>query len=328
MTSYSIVVPMLNELKHLTLTVPPLLAEAAGHPGTEVVFVDNGSTDGGPDYLAKFPAIRCLSLPGATIGEVRNYGAQATTGAVLIFIDADCVMLPGYLDALDEVRARTGARITGSSYRLPAQPSWVEHAWHALHWSSGEERPVALIGAANLVVERLLFEQLGGFSATAVTGEDAELCGRARAAGAAVLEAPTLGVQHLGNPKTVAHFFRQQRWHGLGALRSRTPGEIDRPLAMTLLAGFSWIAATGLLTLALLRGDLSLVLGGLALALVAPAAAAAYRAGRGGAHAALLPGILLYTVYFGARLNALALELSGSGSSAAARRLRLRNTSG
>src|SRR5690349_10186195 len=68
----SVIVPVLNAMRFLPKTVPALLAAASRAEATEVIYVDNGSTDGSLEYLHSLPGVKVLRADGATIGAMRN----------------------------------------------------------------------------------------------------------------------------------------------------------------------------------------------------------------------------------------------------------------
>ena len=87
----SIVIPVFNEVEALPMLLPALRGamSAAGHP-YEIVFVDDGSADGSPDFLKKAaaedPLIKVLFFS-------RNFGHQAAITAGLDFATGDAVVV-------------------------------------------------------------------------------------------------------------------------------------------------------------------------------------------------------------------------------------------
>jgi hypothetical protein len=101
----SIIAPALNEQRHIESAVRSLLAQ--DYPSLEIVLIDDRSTDATPQILARLaaehPRLRCVTvreLPGGWLGKnhANWLGAQAATGEVLLFTDADVVMAPGAVD--------------------------------------------------------------------------------------------------------------------------------------------------------------------------------------------------------------------------------------
>jgi len=153
-------------------------------------------------------------------------------------------VIPGdYFHRAAAVLAAGGADATGSRYALPTDPPprWIERTWHELHWRPGDGY-VPYVPAGNFIVSRAAFEAVGGFREALATGEDAELCQRLGAAGYRIYEAQSVVAEHLGNPKTLRAFFRQQVWHGLGQFGTVRRAALDKPVAMTALHGLLTLA--------------------------------------------------------------------------------------
>jgi Glycosyl transferase family 2 len=101
----SIIAPALNEQRHLEAAVRSLLAQ--DYPELELVLIDDRSTDATPQILARLaathPRLRCVTvreLPPGWLGKnhANWLGAQAASGELLLFTDADVVMAPDAVD--------------------------------------------------------------------------------------------------------------------------------------------------------------------------------------------------------------------------------------
>lgn len=157
-----------------------------------VVYVDSGSTDGslqvaaglGVDAVALDPA-----LP-FTAARARNEGLRTLMGTAralefVQFIDGDCTLLPGWLDAAsaammaDERRAVVIGQLTE---RHPEAS--VYNRLCAMEWISppGDLRDYGALGG-NMFVRVSAFRELGGFNAQVVAGEDSEFGVRCALAG-------------------------------------------------------------------------------------------------------------------------------------------------
>ena len=113
MSSISIVIPMYNEARHITRTLIAALhaADAAGLE-CELIVVDNGSDDQGPQIARQFGA-QVLHMPGLLIGALRNRGASVAKGEWLAFIDADIEMPEDWLTRLIKLEASGQADVLG-----------------------------------------------------------------------------------------------------------------------------------------------------------------------------------------------------------------------
>jgi hypothetical protein len=115
----SLLVPARNEAATLPTTLPTVLAQGAD----EVLVLDDGSTDATPAILAAADGLRVLSgAPLPTGWSGKNWAchqlAQAATGDVLVFTDADVAWRPG---ALDRVVAELDATAAGLLSAWPRQ---------------------------------------------------------------------------------------------------------------------------------------------------------------------------------------------------------------
>jgi glycosyltransferase involved in cell wall biosynthesis len=65
----------------------------------EVIVVDDGSTDGGPDVVTSYndPRFRLIRQTNAGPGSARNHGVAHAEGELLAFLDADDEWFPSYL---------------------------------------------------------------------------------------------------------------------------------------------------------------------------------------------------------------------------------------
>jgi glycosyltransferase involved in cell wall biosynthesis len=88
--SVSIVIPCLNEQGNISAIFDKIRAELEGHHSFEVVFIDDGSTDGTLDVLRdlakKHPVLRYVSLS-------RNFGHQQALKAGLDRASGECVIM-------------------------------------------------------------------------------------------------------------------------------------------------------------------------------------------------------------------------------------------
>ncbi len=98
----SAVVATLNEGANLRPTVEHLLSTLPEN--SEILVVDDGSTDGSADFLAadKYPArlIRSKRLGSA---RARNFGARRARGEILVFTDAHVTLPAGWWQPLVEL---------------------------------------------------------------------------------------------------------------------------------------------------------------------------------------------------------------------------------
>lgn len=200
---FSIVIPLFNRVLFTTICVRALEAVADRWDETEVIFVDNGSTDGTAAFAATLGAPFRVLTNDANAGFARacNQGAAAARGQYLIFLNNDTVPQPGWLGAL--VDAMTGPQapaIVGARLLFPDDT--IQHAGLGFNARNGpiqlsygepadaaatRSRAVPAVTGACLMVERVRFLASGGFDEEYVNGfEDLDFCCRVRQAGGIV----------------------------------------------------------------------------------------------------------------------------------------------
>lgn len=168
----SVVIPTYNAVEYLRDTIASVLAQTMGD--LECIVVDDGSTDGTAAYLASVDDPRVRLLRREHTGNVaagRNAGAAAARGRYLAFLDHDDLWLPEKLESQLAVMRDTGtrwsytdlehcdadgARVPHRGWTFEPVDGWLFEAF--LEWR-------AVITLLTVVMERGLFDALGGFDA-------------------------------------------------------------------------------------------------------------------------------------------------------------------
>jgi glycosyltransferase involved in cell wall biosynthesis len=93
----SVIVPAYNAAAYIVGCLESVLAQTEC-PTFEVIVVDDGSTDGTHELVERhFPEVRLFRKANGGPGSARNFGVARARGEVIIFADADDLMLPGRL---------------------------------------------------------------------------------------------------------------------------------------------------------------------------------------------------------------------------------------
>lgn len=128
MPRISVVVPVYN----VEGFVGDCLRSVAGQTlrDLEIVVVDDGSTDGGPERVAAFaagePRMRVITQANGGLGHARNVGLAAGDSDLVAFVDSDDVLPPDALERLTGSLDRTASDLaTGRVQRL--EPSGATH---------------------------------------------------------------------------------------------------------------------------------------------------------------------------------------------------------
>ncbi|HWA88132.1 MAG TPA: glycosyltransferase [Opitutus sp.] len=201
----SFIIPLFNQLPLTQACLSSLQATLPRGLTYEVIFVDDGSTDGTREWLATLgePVRVVLNERNLGYAGANNRGAAVARGEILGLLNSDLVFERPWLEPMLEVLRALGPRagVVGN-VQLNARTRAVDHTGlrtdnqgrpeHDTSFSSGIARwlrpirRVAMLTGACVLIRRALWQQLGGFDeAFRNGGEDVDLCFRARAAGQA-----------------------------------------------------------------------------------------------------------------------------------------------
>ena len=93
-STVTVVIPCFNQARYLADAVKSVHTQT--HPPTECIVVDDGSTDDTSDVAARLGA-RVIRQPNRGVSAARNAGLAQARGELVVFLDADDVLLPAAL---------------------------------------------------------------------------------------------------------------------------------------------------------------------------------------------------------------------------------------
>jgi N-acetylglucosaminyl-diphospho-decaprenol L-rhamnosyltransferase len=202
------------------------IAASSGDVATELVLVDNASTDRSVDpALAGHPDVHVIRNPdNRGFARAANQALAATTAPFVLLLNPDAQIVGGTLASLVKVaRERPRAGVIGALVRNPdgtIQPSarrvprlgealghaflgpvWPENPWTRSYtmadWDRATEREVEWVSGAAMLLRREAIDEVGPFDeGYFMYVEDVDLCTRLRQAGWQVLFSPELEIVH------------------------------------------------------------------------------------------------------------------------------------
>lgn len=221
----SVVVPT-HQTRELTLRCVGSVRAACPAESSEIVVVDDGSTDGTAEALARcHPGVRVISLvPGRGFTAAANLGMALARGELLFLLNSDTELEPSTvprLRAAFDANPRLG--VAGVDLRFPdGRPQWSAGRLPTRLWlfglASGAARVLGRLpgyrrlkpeggargrvdwvcGAA-MMIRRQVWTAVGGFDERfRFYCQDLDLCLRVRDAGWEVEVVPRARVTHLG----------------------------------------------------------------------------------------------------------------------------------
>jgi GT2 family glycosyltransferase len=228
-------------------TIGALLRALASlrHPpgGVEFIFVDNGSTDAGPDLVraADLQQSRLVFEPERGVSAARNRGLANAHAEVVAIVDSDCIPSRTWLTELiapfDEASTHLAAGSLASfAPTTGAQRFAARYGLNDAQRSLGMALPFA--NGRNMAVRRPTAEAVGGWSIELLRGDDIDFSTRVlRAYGGTIAYCERALVYHQDRA-TDQELWQQAHGYGWGialmydrypeALPWRTPQAVRR----------------------------------------------------------------------------------------------------
>lgn len=180
----SVVIPAHNTEKYVGECIESALAQT--WPDTEVVVVDDGSTDGTPGVLAGYSGrakiVRSAECRG--LSAARNRGVEESTGAWIKFLDSDDMLEPG---AVELLMGAAGALPPSARVVPIADICYMDEAGRVFatpdpypynSLSQAEQGGILLedmyAGMSKQIISRRAFDRVGGFDERYLIAEDIE----------------------------------------------------------------------------------------------------------------------------------------------------------
>ncbi len=209
----SIVIPVFGQLAHTLNCLDSLRAHTSRH-SAEIIVVDDASPDETAQVLHRLPGLRLLrqKINAGFIASC-NAGVAAARGGIIVLLNNDTRVAPGWLDALVDSfdlfpeAGLVGAKLFHADGSLQEAGGIVWRDGSAWNYGRGDDpnrprychaRQVDYVSGASIALPRALWQQLGGLDAhfAPAYAEDADLALRVHAAGRQVWFQPLARVVH------------------------------------------------------------------------------------------------------------------------------------
>ena len=236
--------------REMTLDCLATLVRSLEGIASEIIVVDNASTDGSFDAIAgRFPEVRLIaSGKNAGFGGANNEAMRLAKGRYFLLLNSDAFPEKEAVKTLlDFIENHPRAGVVGprllnedgslqvSCYPFPTPGlAWRENLWLTRgyrDWEHDRERRVDFVIGACMLVRRETYEQVGGFDEKFfMYSEEADWEKRMQDAGWEVVFMPDARVKHLGGAsgaseplRISSHFFDsldyyERKHHGLAGL--------------------------------------------------------------------------------------------------------------
>jgi GT2 family glycosyltransferase len=257
--SVAIVIASWNGRPLLETCLPSIAALDYPRARLEVIVVDNGSTDGTVDWLAReHPGVRTIANEtNAGFAAASNQGAAAARTDLVAFVNNDVRLAPAWLRSLVDAlaggeAAAAGSRIVdwegrrydfdGGAMNFYGHGVSLRHGRPCTDGAPGEPRPTLFACGAAMVVDRERFLAAGGFDPDYFAYfEDVDLGWRLWVQGERVLHVPGALAYHRHHGSGIDPL-RHTRLLERNALASVVKNYDDASLATVLPAALALLA--------------------------------------------------------------------------------------
>jgi cellulose synthase/poly-beta-1,6-N-acetylglucosamine synthase-like glycosyltransferase len=275
----SVVMPVLNEERHLRASVQAILEQ--DYPGeVEVVLALGPSRDKTDEVAAGLLSdsrVRTVPSPTGRTPNALNLALAASRHDVVARVDGHSVLPPGYLRRAVELLKETGADNVGGLMSARGVTDFEQAVAHAMTSKigvgnapfhvGGDEGPADTVYLG--VFRRSALERVGGYDEDFVRAQDWEMNFRIRETGGLVWFSPTLSVSY--RPRSSLRALARQYFHygrGRRHVVRTHKGSVNLrylapPMALLgVIAGIVLSTFVSLWGLTLPLGYLGLVVGG------------------------------------------------------------------
>ena len=176
----SVIIPTFNRAHVLLKAIDSVLKQT--YKNFEVIVVDDGSTDGTTELLSSYikeGKILYLKQENKGVSSARNFGVKSSKGDWLAFLDSDDEWLKHKLQKQVELLTeRPDLRL------VHGEELWVRNGKRVnqkkIHQKFGgfiyeKCLPLCLISPSAVMIERKLYEEMGGFDEEFTVCEDYDL---------------------------------------------------------------------------------------------------------------------------------------------------------
>jgi glycosyltransferase involved in cell wall biosynthesis len=186
--SLSFVVPAYNEEAYIGACLESILEQTRNLPGTEIIVVNNASTDNTRQVALSYPGVTVVDEPRKGLTFARQAGFAASTGSLIAHVDSDSRLTPGWVaQVLATFQAKPHlAALSGPVlyYDLTPRQRVLVHFFYLTAFTTYIlNRYVLRVGSmvqgGNFVTSRSALEAIGGFNlGISFYGEDTDIARR------------------------------------------------------------------------------------------------------------------------------------------------------
>jgi glycosyltransferase involved in cell wall biosynthesis len=217
MVKLSVIVPAYNEANYIREMLISLKEQT--FRDFEIIVKDGESADETVEVAKKY-ADRIISSRDTSISDARNQGASYANGDILVFVDADTVLLPNGFQRISDLMQNEKI-VGGSCRKIPGNKNVLDRLLYELVNLSTYISVYLHVGGAHgncMFIRKNIFRKIGGFNPRIRIAEEQELVRKAARFGKFVF----LLDQHV-----IEHPRRIQKWGRLKLYTTWSKGTIS-----------------------------------------------------------------------------------------------------
>lgn len=178
---FSIIIPCHNEARFAPRLLKALENQTFPLAEFEVIIVDNNSSDNTAAVIWQFSEKTPLNLHmeheyKLGVSNARNLGAHNSTGEMMVFLDADNLVPPDFLEHLENLMKSTGC-IAGTFRSLP---DTTDFKGSVVFWTLELIKCYLQRPFGKSFVRRDIFNRVNGFDEQIVLGENVDFLVRVK----------------------------------------------------------------------------------------------------------------------------------------------------
>lgn len=246
--SVSVIIPARNEEANIGRCLQSLQAQTL--LPTEIIVVDDGSTDNTAEIAASFSEVKLLTGGGRGPSAARNLALLATRADVVAFTDADCLCHPRWLEELINSLLNSQHSGVGGDQQSPTDESsfgqevqkffkLIGFVGNYVRHDKAVETKTSHNPSCNVAYWRRALMEVGCFDEKLWPGEDVDLDYRLTKAGHTLLYNPRAVVEHY-RPANQKAFNKMMRSYGRAQgylVRKHGPFRLLHGVPLALLGG-------------------------------------------------------------------------------------------
>jgi glycosyltransferase involved in cell wall biosynthesis len=213
---YSLLLPVRNEAGRIDEVVRSVFSDLAGSQQWEICFADDCSDDGTYERLSNLAALFPFRLirPPENLGRgaIRNLLAEEASAPILVFLDGDCKVLPGFFKAWEGLDPDIAYMGKVSYERHPASgfSRFLAKGSGMGKLRRRERIPAAYFISQNFRLSKSVFKKAGGFRTDLLGwgGEDVDLGCKLNKLGVPLRYIETAEVRHPSVTSLESYFAR------------------------------------------------------------------------------------------------------------------------